>query len=117
MALAVGGFSMSLNVISATMSSFLTLLVGASQRCVNFQTLPPIFPKLWRRIQGFQRDESLFDPEQPFANFKQWVELEKPERVIVSSADSITKFDNVIETTDDTVMLTVDSHDVSIISV
>ena len=83
----------------------------------SLDTLPPIFPKLWRRIQGFQRDETLFDPEQPFANFKQWVELEKPERVIVSSADSITGFDNLIETTDDTVMLTVDPHDVVIISV
>lgn len=82
----------------------------------SLDTLPPIFPKLWRRIQEFQRDETLFDLEQPFVNFKQWVELEKPERVILPNEDSITGFDNLIETTAETVMLTVDPHDIVIIS-
>ena len=82
----------------------------------SLDTLPPIFPKLWRRIQEFRRDETLFDPDRPFANFIEWMEVEKPERVFLLDKDRFTGFDDVIETTDDSVKLTVDPHDMVIVS-
>ena len=83
----------------------------------SLATLPPIFPKLWRRIQGFRRDETLFDPDRPFANFKEWIEIEKEERVAIPSQDVFTGFDDLIEATDDTVKMTIDPHDMVIVSV
>lgn len=82
----------------------------------SLDTLPPIFPKLWRRIQGFRKDETLFDPDKPFANFTEWMEIEKPERVAISKGDKFTGFDDLVEVTDDTVKLTVDPHDMVIVS-
>ena len=81
------------------------------------ETLPPIFPKLWRRIQRFRKDETLFDPDKPFANFTEWMEIEAPERVAIPTQDKFTGFDDLIEATDDTVKLTVDPHDIVIVSV
>lgn len=83
----------------------------------SLDTLPPIFPKLWRRIQEFRRDETLFDPDRPFANFAEWVEIEKPERVAIPTQDRFTGFDDLIEATEDTVKLTIDPHDMVIVSV
>lgn len=82
----------------------------------NVETLPPLFPKLWRRIDTFTRDDTLFDPTRPFANLKRWIAQVSPERVIISETDTVTGFDNVIETTDDTVRMTVDPHKIVVVS-
>ena len=66
---------------------------------------------------SFRRDETLFDPARPFANFAEWIETEKPERVAILTQDRFTGFDDLIEATDDTVKLTVDPHDIVLISV
>ena len=81
----------------------------------DVDTLPPIFPKLWRRIDKFVRDETLFDDEAPFRNLKEFIGRTN-ERVAILSQQIFTGFDNVIETTDTTVKLTVDPHDLVVIS-
>ena len=78
--------------------------------------LPPIFPKLWRRLDAYARDETFFDPEKPLAGFKPWLEIERPERVSVPSEDLFTGFDNLVETSEDTVRLTVAPHRMVIVS-
>lgn len=78
--------------------------------------LPPIFPKLWRRLDAYARDETFFDPQRPLAGFKPWLEIERPERVSVPSEDLFTGFDNLVETTDETVRLTVAPHRMVIVS-
>lgn len=80
------------------------------------ETLPPIFPKLWRRIQAYERDETLFDPERPFTNLKLFVEQLGDERISIPSENRFTGFDDLIMTTDETVRLSVDPHDLVIIS-
>ena len=79
-------------------------------------TLPPIFPKLWRRLDAYVRDETFFDPARPMAGFATWLEIEKPERVSVPSEDRFTGFDDLVATTDDTVRLTVEPHRMVIVS-
>lgn len=80
-------------------------------------TLAPIFPKLWRRIDEFTRDETLFDPATPFRNFKLWLELRGDERVLILSENRFTGFDDLVETTDTTVRLSAEPHDMVIVSV
>lgn len=81
----------------------------------SVESLPPIFPKLWRRIDRFVRDETLFDPDAPFRNLKEFIER-TGERIAILSQQKFTGFDNVIETTDNTVRLTVDPHDLVVVS-
>ncbi len=78
-------------------------------------TLAPTFPKLWRRIDKYVRDETLFDPDKPFRNLLEFIER-TDERISILSQSRFTGFDNVIETTDNTVRMTVDPHDVVVIS-
>lgn len=82
----------------------------------SVETLPPIFPKLWRRIQAYERDETLFDPERPLSNLKLFIEQLGEERVSIPTENCFTGFDDLIETTDDTVRMNVDPHDLVIVS-
>ncbi|SFB39516.1 hypothetical protein SAMN03159496_03413 [Rhizobium sp. NFR07] len=42
--------------------------------------LPPIFPKLWRRIDTYRRDETFFDPNDPTANLQAYIASLREER-------------------------------------
>lgn len=81
----------------------------------DVDTLAPIFPKLWRRIDKYVKDETLFDAEKPFSNLKDYIERTK-ERIAIPSEGRFTGFDNVVETTESTVRLTIDPHDLVVIS-
>jgi endonuclease YncB( thermonuclease family) len=80
-------------------------------------TLPPIFPKLWRRIDKYVANPAYFDPARPFASLKNYIAIEEPERVFVFSQQNATGFDNVVETSDDTVRLMVEPEDLMVFSV
>lgn len=82
----------------------------------NADTLPPLWPKLWRRIDDYVRDETFFDPSAPMRGLKDWIAFEKPERVAVATTGTFTGFDDIIETTDNTVQLKVDPLDVVVVS-
>jgi hypothetical protein len=71
-----------------------------------------IFPKLWRRIQDYFRDDTYFTPGQPFAGLKPWIEAQEPERVFLLSQQKSTGFDNVVVTTATTVALTNEPDDI-----
>ncbi len=83
----------------------------------DVDTLPPIFPKLWRRIDEFVRDDTYFDPDRPLANLIPWIEQQKSERVSVPSLGLFTGFDNVLETTDTSVKMLHEPHELVVISV
>lgn len=74
----------------------------------DVSSLPPVFPKLWRRIQEYVGNADYFDVTAPMRNLKAYIEDEKPERVLILSAGHVTGFDNTIETTDTTVALKID---------
>lgn len=79
-------------------------------------SLPPIFPKLWRRIDRYVKDDTFFDQERPFANLTDWIEQQSDERISVPSQGLFTGFDNVVETSDTTVKMTVEPHELVVIS-
>lgn len=79
-------------------------------------TLQPIFPKLWRRIQRYVKDDTFFDPAVPMAGLKHWMESVSPERISIPSQNVFTGFDNVVETTDHTVKMTVEPHELVVVS-
>ena len=82
----------------------------------DLSTLAPVYPKLWRRLDSFQRDETMYDAARPLVNFTTWIARERPERVTVPGANVFTGFDNLIETTTETVRMTVDPLDLIIVS-
>lgn len=90
-------------------------LTGASWTG-DVDMLKPIFPKLWRRIDDYVRDDTFFDPARPFANLKPWMEQLGEERVFVLSKAAFTGLDDLVKTTNDTVQLTAAPHDMVIVS-
>ena len=83
----------------------------------DLSALPPIWPKLWRRIDAYVRDETLFDEDRPFSNLELFIRLQREERVAVGDSPRFTGLDDLVVTTDDTVRLAVDPHDLVIVSV
>ena len=83
----------------------------------DLAALPPIWPKLWRRIEAYVRDETLFDEERPFSNLPLFIRLQREERVAVGDSPSFTGLDDLVEASDATVRLRVDPHDLVIVSV
>ncbi len=79
-------------------------------------SLAPIFPKLWRRIDRYVTDPVFFDPDAPFRNLPMWIKMTNEERVAVPGQDCFTGFDNLVEVTDTTVRLTVEPHEMVVIS-
>lgn len=82
----------------------------------NVDTLPPIFPKLWRRIDKFVGDDTFFDPARPFANLTDWIDQQSDERISIPTQGIFTGFDNVIETTDTTVKMKFEPHELVVVS-
>jgi len=82
----------------------------------DLKSLPPIYPKLWRRIQKFIADETLFEPGEPMRNFIQWLEEESDEEVTVPSQGITTQFENILETTDTSVKMLYAPHDIVVVS-
>ena len=82
----------------------------------DLSALPPIYPKLWRRLDSFRRDETMYDAARPLVNFTTWIARERPERVTVPGANVFTGFDNLVETTTDTLRMSVDPLDLIIVS-
>jgi len=82
----------------------------------SVRNLPPIFPKLWRRIEAYQRDETLFDPQQPFSNFKLYIKQQANERVCIPSKNQFTGFVDLLDTTCDSVRISAALHDLVFVS-
>ncbi|WP_156423842.1 hypothetical protein [Erythrobacter sp. YT30] len=80
--------------------------------------LDPVFPKLWRRIDKYVRDDTFFEPANKFGNFLPWMRQQRDERVSVPSRGLFTGFDDLIErVSDDEIRLEVEPHEMIIISV
>ncbi|MEO0683138.1 MAG: hypothetical protein AAF192_22350, partial [Pseudomonadota bacterium] len=79
-------------------------------------TLPPMFPKLWRRIDKYAVDETFFDEDRPIAGLKAWLRHMSDERVSLPAQCVCTGFDDLIETDDDTVRMTADPLEMVVIS-
>lgn len=82
----------------------------------NLSAIPPIFPKLWRRLDTYIRDETFFSPADPIANFKSYMESLGEERVFIAGQERFTGFDDLVVTEGATIRLAADPMDMIVIS-
>lgn len=90
--------------------------LGGTQWTGSVASLPPLFPKLWRRLETYAKDPAYFDPARPFANIARYIKMEHPERVFILSLGKTTGFDNVVKATADSVALAHEPEDLVVVS-
>lgn len=78
--------------------------------------MPPIFPKLWRRLESYSRDNDIGEPHS-LGEFRGYLQSLRDERVVILSENRITGFDNLVEVIGNQVSLRYLPEDVVIISV
>lgn len=62
----------------------------------SLKTMKPLFPKLWRRLDHYSRDRDVEDPE-TLNELPQFLEYDRPDRVLVINKVWQTGFHNLIE--------------------
>ncbi|GAB6261775.1 hypothetical protein L4174_007140 [Photobacterium sp. CCB-ST2H9] len=82
----------------------------------SLSTMKPIFPKLWRRLDKYSRDPDIAHPNH-LAEFREYLESLREERVFVVSEGKMTGLDNVVEIEGDTVKLKYLPEDLIVMSV
>lgn len=82
----------------------------------NLAKLPPIFPKLWRRIQKYKTSETFFEPNDPLSNLKDYIESLGEERVLLTNKNKFTGFDDLISTEGGKIKLLADPMEMVIVS-
>lgn len=62
----------------------------------SLNDLPPIFPKLWRRLQGYTSDRE-FGNDSDLNEFIDYLQVKRSERVLIADRARFTGFDDVVE--------------------
>lgn len=63
----------------------------------SLDSLPPIFPKLWRRLQGYTQNRDFREDSTTLNEFIDYLQVARSERVLVIDQGRFTGFDDVIE--------------------
>lgn len=71
----------------------------------SLDELPPIFPKLWRRLQGYTLDRDFRDNSATLDEFIDYLQIKRSERVLVIEQGRFTGFDNAIAVDENIVRL------------
>ena len=82
----------------------------------SLATMPPIFPKLWRRLNSYSRSADVNRPD-TLAEFPDYLASLQEERVIIFSESRTTGFDNIIAIDDAKIRMTYRPEDLVVISV
>lgn len=82
----------------------------------SLETMAPIFPKLWRRLDTYSRDSDVMDRDR-LDEFPEYLDSLREERVFIISEARSTGFDNVIQVDGNTISMTVLPDDLIVISV
>ena len=78
--------------------------------------MPPIFPKLWRRLDKYSRDSDVTDHDS-LSGFKDYLESLREERVFIVSESRVTGFDDVMQIDGNTVKILFLPEDLIVVSV
>ena len=78
--------------------------------------MPPIFPKLWRRLDKYSRDSDVTDHDS-LSGFKDYLESLCEERVFIVSESRVTGFDDVMQIDGNTVKILFLPEDLIVVSV
>ena len=82
----------------------------------SIETMPPIFPKLWRRLDSYSRDTDVADPDS-LDEFIEYLQSLREERVLIISEGRMTGFDDLVKVEGDTVKMSHLPEDLVIVSV
>ncbi len=80
------------------------------------EKMPPIFPKLWRRLNSYSRDSDIANPDN-LREFMEYLDSLREERVFIVSERRNTGFDDVLEVDGDVIRMIPLPEDLIIISV
>ncbi|MEM7410456.1 MAG: hypothetical protein AAF430_09515 [Myxococcota bacterium] len=61
----------------------------------SLATMPPLWPKLWRRLDTYERDPDIVDPQR-LDEFEDYLRFQRPERVFILSQGRSTDLVNVV---------------------
>lgn len=82
----------------------------------SLETMPPVFPKLWRRLEKYSRDDDVSD-NRNLSDFFEYLDSLRDERVFIVSEARATGFDNVIKIEGNRIKLTHAPEDLVVVSV
>ena len=68
-------------------------------------SIPPLFPKLWRRLQGYTQDSDYHDDSKTLDRFIEYLQTKRSERAFVIEQGRFTGFDNLVKVERDTIKL------------
>jgi len=100
-----------INIWGSDISNTGIIYTGAD----SLLTLPPFFPKLWRRLNTYSRSADIHD-KNSLDEFRFYLESLREERVFVISENLVTGFDNIIEIDGNTVKMKYLPEDLIIVS-
>ena len=70
----------------------------------SLETIAPIFPKLWRRLQKYTQHQEFSDDSATLDNFMEYLS-DNPDRLFILSKSRFTDLDNIVEVDGDKVSL------------
>ena len=81
----------------------------------SLASMPPIFPKLWRRLEKYSRNTDIADPGS-LSEFKDYLDSLREERVFIVTEGRSTGFDNVVAVEGNRVKLNCLPEDLIVVS-
>lgn len=81
----------------------------------SLELMPPIFPKLWRRLDSYSKNRDVAN-NQSLTEFYDYLDILREERVFIISEGKVTGFDNIINIEGNTIALKTLPEDLIIIS-
>lgn len=82
----------------------------------SLETIPPIFPKLWRRLDSYSRSSDVAFPNN-LGEFEDYLDTLREERIFIVSEGRSTGFDDVLEIDGHIIKMTTLPEDIIIVSV
>lgn len=82
----------------------------------SLDTLEPIFPKLWRRLEGYTQDRDFRDDSDTLDEFIDYLQSKRSERLFIISENRFTGFDNIVEVSGSTIKLLFQPEDLVFMS-
>lgn len=76
----------------------------------------PIFPKLWRRLEGYTQDRDYRDDSDTLDEFIDYLKSKRSERLLIISENRFTGFDNIVEVSGNTIKLLYQPEDLIFMS-
>ncbi|MDJ0728905.1 MAG: hypothetical protein QNJ33_02825 [Crocosphaera sp.] len=81
----------------------------------SLELIPPIFPKLWRRLNSYSMDSDVGNPND-LREFIEYLNSLREERILIIPEQRITGFDNILEVNGNVIRMIPLPEDIIIIS-